>query len=177
MYIFLKCVKYHHCRTLQISMLLLYSHGSIYTINDYSSHSNYELFGIPLFVGPFSQGFSALFAPNPLYVLLGSSYHCKAFLFACSHSNITHLLLTGVKIVVKDILKLFQVLRCSSIKRNDRHVHLNNQIIAKKATNNTFHTASVFFGTCREDTTGLLLYSQIFGVIREHAKSEGKKKG
>ena len=120
---------------------------------------------------------SALFAPNPLYVLLGSSYHCEAFLFACSHSNITYLLLTGVKIVVKDILKLFQVLRCSSIKRNDRHVHLNNQIIAKKATNNTFHTASVFFGTCREDTTGLLLYSQIFGVIREHAKSEGKKKG
>ena len=58
MYIFLKCVKYHHCRTLQISMLLLYSHGSIYTINDYSSHSNYEIFGIPLFVGPFSQGFS-----------------------------------------------------------------------------------------------------------------------
>lgn len=58
MYIFLKCVKYHHCRTLQISMLLLCSHGSIYTINDYSSYSNYELFGIPLFVGPFSQGFS-----------------------------------------------------------------------------------------------------------------------
>lgn len=77
---------------------------------------------------------------------------------------------------MKDILKLFEVLRCSLIKRNDRYVHINNQVITLKTTNNTFHTASVFFGTCREDTTGLLLYSQIFEVIREHAKSEGKKK-
>ena len=132
MYIFLKCVKYHHCRTLQISMLLLCSHGSIYTINDYSSHSNYELFGIPLFVGPFSQGFSLVCSQPTLRTsrLFLSLQSISVCLFPCSHSNITHLLLTGVKIVVKDILKLFQVLRCSSIKRNDRHVHLNNQVIA-----------------------------------------------
>lgn len=78
---------------------------------------------------------------------------------------------------MKDILKLFQVLSCSLIKRNDRYVHINNQIVAQETTNNTSRTALVFFGTCREGTTGLLLYYQIFGVIREHAKSEGKKNG
>ena len=126
-YVFLKSLEYHPFVSRRRYQCFSYTDMN-HTIHDYLSHSNNELFGIPLFLGSFSQAFSVVcchhnLRTSRLFLSL------QSFPFACSHSNITHLLLTGVKIVVKDILKLFEVLRCSLIKRNDRYVYINNQVM------------------------------------------------
>ena len=140
------------------------------------SHSNCELFGITLFLGPFSQAFSVVCSqPNlrtsRLFLSLQSISDC---LFRFEYNPfITHWSKNCRE-------RHSQALSSLKVQFNPEKWSLCAQQQSGnslKTTNDTFHTALVFFGTCHEDTTGLQLYSQIFGVIREHAKSEGKKKG